>query len=1176
MSTDDLMLMAAGCLALLGIFLISLRRSPASVPSAVGPFRRFWVYMSGQALDLAIANDEVNLYVRYGCLTFVSTLLGFCIGFTFVFYAVFAVSLGAELSRLALCTLAGAILARAVLALDQFIITQVAEKGGGWSKLGNFVARAAVSGALALLGVWSLMIPLAHSVIDQYLGSHRHISVNAQLVANEQASRTQLRDLKQTIASDQAALTIAQNEMSAEEQGRGPSGIKGCGPACLSDNAAVGAAQTQLDQDRAKLAGFESAVSNATKAAGANIAHQKAQPIKADIFARHSALDAVEKTNHGVRDLDWLLTFVILAIDLSPVLMKTFSERSATDDYVLAERRKRHIHNNWRISVAETAATEATPAAVSYARLALEETAKLEADKTARDARARAGAEPGDSAVVRPLYRRRLGLAALAFVLLVTGTVIGVNEHRPTSSSAATVIASNGPTTVALPDRGTLLVPQGSITPGARVTVTVINRTTKTSGDDTVLPPPASSGDALSAANSTAKLVAASPAIKLGVQGGTVLGKMTMTYPVPRSSHRKGRPTIATFSTTKRAWMPLTSSYDRSKALVSATLTHFSSYIDAFRDPDPLLTADEPGQIQTAIELLGIGTPAPSCPNPPPSWLTSSSSTPPLNPPVQDCLRSDSSGPNVVAVEITNNRPWGQMVTVSGAPLAFAWEDNNMNELHDLGVLMSDNGATLFGSPSTMYLAGKGHMTLGFTRGNWTKVSIMTTTDAQSSILDLVTKAIPVNKISTQTWTDYLKDAITKAANKVPIVSTFVSLASSIQNLGHTFNVAAIAATAKLVIEDLKAAVINSGIQGELDDTTVDNLSSALDAASDLDGLVAGAAALANLATGAVLHGLAIAGLDDGTIKLTASALSSAGSPAAATSSPGSAQAPPAGLTFSVTGTCTTTGGTLNSASGGFTPGGHYSLTADYPDGAPYTNLIPGGAVHPDGSVVWTWPCAGDPAGTYTTTLIDSATGRSTGPVHFVIGSSAAQSTTTTTTIPTTTTGASTTTTTTGGSTTTSAPPQTMDAYNNYGPANEPGHAVCRGNPNESQSMPGGVVTQSFTVPSGIADLDSATIQIDPDSTVTATLTVSDGGASVTASSPAGGDTVFNFPAISVNPGDTVTLTLSFSSTYGKIITVYDAGNPGGTMTVSNSCPDGAPNYTTTNSGLRATVSGMS
>ncbi|MEU1572046.1 hypothetical protein ABZ519_12980 [Streptomyces collinus] len=81
-------------------------------------------------------------------------------------------------------------------------------------------------------------------------------------------------------------------------------------------------------------------------------------------------------------------------------------------------------------------------------------------------------------------------------------------------------------------------------------------------------------------------------------------------------------------------------------------------------------------------------------------------------------------------------------------------------------------------------------------------------------------------------------------------------------------------------------------------------------------------------------------------------------------------------LTFDVTGHCTTADGELANHSSGFTPGGTYSISATRPDGSAYPLARDSGTVASDGSVAWKWPCAGDPSGTYTTRLVDEATGR--------------------------------------------------------------------------------------------------------------------------------------------------------------------------------------------------------
>jgi hypothetical protein len=148
-----------------------------------------------------------------------------------------------------------------------------------------------------------------------------------------------------------------------------------------------------------------------------------------------------------------------------------------------------------------------------------------------------------------------------------------------------------------------------------------------------------------------------------------------------------------------------------------------------------------------------------------------------------------------------------------------------------------------------------------------------------------------------------------------------------------------------------------------------------------------------------------------------------------------------------------------------------------------------------------------------------------------------------------------------------------VNAYSNYGSATA-GHAMCRGNPGAPSSMPGGTATQTFAVPPGVGVIDSAKVQIDPASSVTATATLTVNGlARATATSTAVGDTNFSFPEVPVAPGDQAALAIRFSATSGTIITVYSAASVGGQLTLSNSCPAGAPSLTTPN-GLRAVISG--
>jgi len=81
-------------------------------------------------------------------------------------------------------------------------------------------------------------------------------------------------------------------------------------------------------------------------------------------------------------------------------------------------------------------------------------------------------------------------------------------------------------------------------------------------------------------------------------------------------------------------------------------------------------------------------------------------------------------------------------------------------------------------------------------------------------------------------------------------------------------------------------------------------------------------------------------------------------------------------LKLTITGSCTTAGGSLGATSANFTPGRPYGVSATYPDGQLYPLAKTEGTVSAAGEISWSWPCAGDPAGTYTTEVVDYGTGR--------------------------------------------------------------------------------------------------------------------------------------------------------------------------------------------------------
>jgi hypothetical protein len=367
-------------------------------PASVGRFRLLWVGLSGQSLELAAQNDEINLYARYGALNFASMILATAIGFFFVYLAWTPPSAHhSDIPRLLASLGAGLLVGRAILAMDQFIVASAIVARGRAAflhRLGNFAARGLATMALVLVGSWTLTPLLANGLVMNYLQSHRRIvPTRAQQLAvrNDQ---TALADQRHALVVDQRNLTNGQTELSAEEQGHGPSHIAGCGRACRADTVALQNAQQQLQSDRAQIAPLERALAQAQQTEARYLAAQQAKPIDADVFSRHAALSAIERKNSSVKWLDWLVTFLIAAIDLGPILMKSFSSQSATDEAILAARlRKRdrlEVERGFQLDAVTAGARAAAPAAAEYQHDAFDTEARLDSETRIRHANDRA------------------------------------------------------------------------------------------------------------------------------------------------------------------------------------------------------------------------------------------------------------------------------------------------------------------------------------------------------------------------------------------------------------------------------------------------------------------------------------------------------------------------------------------------------------------------------------------------------------------------------------------------------------------------------------------------------------------------------------------------------------------------------------------------------------------
>ena len=401
-------------------------RFPTPSVGRISRIKVFWVGLSGQSLELATQNDEVNLYARYGALNLASVILATAIGFFFVYLAwAPPTAHQSDLPRLAAACGAGLLVGRAILAMDQFVVASAIPTGGVSGvlhRVGNFLARGLATVALVLVGSWTLTPLLANGLVNSYLQSHRHLVPTRSEQLALSSAQTALNNEKHTLAVDQRNLTTGQTELSAEEQGHGPSHMSaGCGRACRAGHGRRPEARScRLDRDRTQIAPARAqALSRAQQAEAQDLAKQQAKPIDADVFTRHAALSAIERKNSSVAWLDWLVTFLIGAIDLGPILMKTFSPQSATDEAVLAARlRKRDEHAiaaSFHHEAATAGAQEAAPEAAEYLRAAFDTEARLDSETRTRHANDRAlraarlsGWVPGASPAGRSGGRRRV------------------------------------------------------------------------------------------------------------------------------------------------------------------------------------------------------------------------------------------------------------------------------------------------------------------------------------------------------------------------------------------------------------------------------------------------------------------------------------------------------------------------------------------------------------------------------------------------------------------------------------------------------------------------------------------------------------------------------------------------------------------------------------------------
>ncbi|MGN9920276.1 DUF4407 domain-containing protein [Micromonospora palomenae] len=829
------------------------------------------------------------------------------------------------------------------------------------------------------------------------------------------------------------------------------------------------------------------------------------------------------------RDLfAWLWPVFFIVIDLAVALMKGILPES---DFDRARRTRRALADkvNEGVLASATVTDLAAYAAAQHAKVFK---ARLEHDTERHLATLR---DRAAAATRRPLRRRRATLAGLVVLLMAVGLGVAGSSGRDGATVTASVMQARGGQSIALRDGLTLQIPEGAISTNAPVMASY------------------------RPSRPWAGHVPASATVEFSTRG-KVVGKPQLRLPVPdgqQGAARSGELQLAFQSDDPSGWTQYPVTYDAASNTVVGELTHFSTW--QFWTWDWVNIGAEVSQ--TIGQWTGRrASEAPQCDpkKKTPAWYnTSAGITDQAAMVVRSCVQGHD-GDDVLDVQLVNNRPYGLMLHYNGARVKWGWNeeaDSLPNTFRDV------IGDTAAGSQG-LYLPPLSRASVGiFNVGNGKNHVFSITPTAATVTADMfamLAQRLLDSSINAagKKWVHDVYGAAAAGSCSRLVVNTDIMDKKAVYDL-------ITGAGPKCIKDILTIAARNEIRQGAgMDLKTIGKLS---DGIGKMSGLMArGLPELENK-----LGNL----LDFTTDKLVAAVprLGFGFSILARYTYPGDQNGPsngggnpgastPTPLAFRVTGSCTTAGGTLSSTSSGFTTGGRYTIKVRRPDGSPYTGFTSTGTVRAGGAVAWTWPCAGDAPGTYTTRLTDEKTSRSTAWVTFTIGAAPGGGSRPPTTTPPT------------------PEPSAVKAYDNYGPVTTAGIPMCAGNPGRPESMPGGTVAQTFTVPAGVAYLDRAKVQIDVNvsMTVHATLVVN-GTPRATNDQIANNDTVFTFTKVAVRAGDSVTLRLTWTATKGKLDTIYLTGNPpGGHLVITNTCSDGAPSLNRTDIGLRAVVSGWS
>lgn len=492
-----------------------------------------------------------------------------------------------------------------------------------------------------------------------------------------------------------------------------------------------------------------------------------------------------------------------------------------------------------------------------------------------------------------------------------------------------------------VPGGGTLVVPRTSITDGAQI---VVRRRPG---------PRAPSG-----------YLRAKTALSLSVRRGRLVGPVTLTVPFRKPASTGGLPLkntvdLAYYDERARGWRRVPATVNPRRGTLTARLTHFSWWNPFSWDWGQLsLRLD-----QRIGELRGARTGPAHCTSgtPTPAWanvLVDNGA----DLPIRTCSEGQD---GKVVIQITNNRPYGVILTY-GAPVAWGWHERAEGAAGEVAAAFVDRLV----SPNELYIPPLKAASVGVPQGGWSSASFearVTPKSLAGDVMRILAEQVDLRGVRPQFF------------------GRLAAECSSVLRPGLDGSVAVngdaiswIEAISGCMLRGMPAAARAGG----LDSMKIAHLERV---GTMLRRVKLGAQVgywtgyLADLYVGARVGVY-------GTFHVHRRVLG--GSADGGTTPPldGGAAPPLQPVRLAITGSCTTAGGTLTGQSSGFTPGGTVTIRAWYPDGRGYTNLISSARARSDGSIPWTWPCADDPAGRYSTEVVDNATGRGTGRVAFTIG----------------------------------------------------------------------------------------------------------------------------------------------------------------------------------------------